>query len=321
MELVCKKTIDLSIEEKQAIVDLFNVVFHQERTVEILTNQYTQNAFGTCYHTLMYDGEKLVGHITGLPGFYWVNGKKLKAVNPIDLMIDEKYRGLQGFMFLVKKAWGYYKEQGVQIIFNLPNNNSHPLFIKLKCTKNIGRLYTYVLPYRIGGIVKGLSFLNFLSIIFCKAWVLISRICSSSKILDFKVQRDYNSFFSTRYKRSDGDYSLGQLNSTQFVYKLMTYEGKRTAFIIDIQEKSQQAYCEAVQYLLSHENKRFDLILYVGNLPFFNPGLIRVPHRFEPKNFNFDGAILEKGVLTTSEEIVFFDISSWDINLADDDVI
>lgn len=321
MEFVNKKTTELDETELHDIVTLFNKVFHQERTVEILLNQYTQNPFGTCYHTMMYENNVLVGHITGLPGYYNLSGKRMMAVNPIDLMIDEKHRGLQGFMFLVKKAWSYYKEQGVQLIYNLPNNNSHPLFIKLKCTQNIGNLYTYVLPYRIGGIVKSLGFLNFLSIALSWIWITITGWFASKEKLNFNVQRDYESFLEKRYNRSDGKYSFGEVYGTNFVYKIMNYEGKQTAFIIDIYEKSQKAFCEAIKYLLKNERKNFDLILYVGNLPFSNPGLIRVPHKFEPKNFNFDGTILNKEGLTEDDIRVYYDINSWDINLSDDDVI
>lgn len=321
MEFVCKKTTELANSEKQEIVSLFIEVFKQERTVAILENQYTNNAFGTCYHTLMYDNGILVGHMTGLPGYYMLNGKKLKAVNPIDLMIDEKHRGLQGFMFLVKKSWGYYKEQGVQLIFNLPNNNSHPLFIKLKCTQNIGSLYTYCMPYRIGGLVKKLSFLNIFSIAFCKMWVFFSGIFASREGLQFKVQRDYASFMPTRYKRFDGKYSIGELNGTRFVYKVKYHEGKRTAFIIDVIGKSQKGFCDAVKYLIRHESKNFDIILYVGYLPFANPGMIRIPHKYEPKNFNFDGIVLGTNELSKEDIEAYYDINSWDINLSDDDVI
>lgn len=321
MDFINKKTTELNETELLNIVTLFNTVFHQERTVEILLNQYTHNPFGTCYHTMMYENDVLVGHITGLPGYYNLNGKRLMVVNPIDLMIDEKHRGLQGFMFLVKKAWSYYKEQGVQLIYNLPNNNSHPLFIKLKCTQNIGNLYTYVLPYRIGGIIKSLKVVNFLSISFSWIWVTVTDWFASKKKLSFSVQRDYETFLEKRYKRSDGKYSFGEVCGTKFVYKIMNYEGKRTAFIIDIYEKSQKAFCGAVKYLLKNESKNFDLILYVGYLPFANPSLIRVPHKLEPKNFNFDGTILNKEGLTDDDIRLYYDINSWDINLSDDDVI
>ena len=321
MEFINKKTTDLNDIELHDIVALFNKVFHQERSVEILLNQYIQNPFGTCFHTMMYDDNVLVGHITGLPGYYILNGKRMIAVNPIDLMIDEKHRGLQGFMFLVKKAWQYYKEQGVQLIYNLPNNNSHPLFIKLKYTQNIGSLYTYVLPYRIGAVAHNLKCLNFLSMLCCRIWASVSDMFASKKVISFRVQRDYSSFLEKRYNRFDGKYSFGKVCETQFVYKVMNYDGKRTAFIIDVYKKSQKSFCEAVRYLLKYEDKNFDLILYVGFLPFVNPGLIRVPHKYEPKNFNFDGTILNGEEVTEKDKAIFYDIYNWDINLADDDVI
>jgi len=321
MEFVNKKTTELDETELHDIVTLFNTVFHRERTVEILLNQYTQNPFGTCYHTMMYDNKELIGHITGLPGYYNLNGRRMMAVNPIDLMIDERHRGLQGFMFLVKKAWSYYKEQGVQLIYNLPNNNSHPLFIKLKCTQNIGSLYTFVLPYRVGGIAKNLKCLNFLSIAFSWIWVTVTGWFASKKNLHFSVQRDYETFLEKRYKRSDGKYSFGDVYGTKFVYKIMNYEGKRTAFIIDIYEKSQKAFCGTINYLLKNESKNFDLILYVGYLPFANPGLIRVPHKLEPRSFNFCGTILNAEGLNERDKYTFYNIDKWDINLADDDII
>lgn len=321
MDLVCKKTTELSPAELQAIVTLFNKVFRQERTLSILLNQYTQNAFGTSYHTLMYDDGILVGHVAGLPGYYWIHNKKLKAVNPIDLMIEEGHRGLQGFLFLIKKAWNYYREQGVQIIYHLPNNHSHPLFIQLKCSRSIGNLYTYALPYRIGGVVPRMKLFNFLSKAFCRAWVLLPRLFGSNRPIDFGVRRDYDSFMPSRYNRLDGNYSFGEVKDTKFAYKIMTYEGKRAAFLIDVLGKSQKAFCRAVHYLLKNESKHFDLILYVGYLPFFNPGLIRIPHRFEPKNFHFDGLLLDENGLTEEDKEAFYDIDHWDINLSDDDII
>ena len=323
MDFVSKKTTELNEKELQEIASLFSSVFtdHESRSTEYLLNQYTQNALGASFHTFMYENGVLVGHIAGVPGYYCLNGKRLLAVNPVDLMIEEKHRGLQGFMFLIKKAWAYYKEQGVQLIFNLPNNNSHPLFIKLKCVKSIGSLYTYVLPYRIGGVVSSLKLFNVLSMLFSKAWVTISGWFASNKSIGFSVQRDYNSFIKTRYMRSDGNYSFGEAEGVKFVYKIMDYDGKRTAFLIDVYEKSQKAFCNAVKYLIKHEGRNFDLILYVGYLPFVNPGLIRIPHKYEPKNFNFDGIILNDDGITDIDKTDYYNIAKWDINLSDDDII
>lgn len=321
MEFVNKKTTELTQKELDDISALFENVFEQERSAEVFRNQYVNNVFGTSYHTLMYEDGVLVGHNAGTPGYFNLNGKKLATLNNVDLMIRKDCRGIQGFMFMMKKAWTYYKQQGIQLIYSVPNNNSHPLLVKLKFVKDLANLYTYCLPYRIGGVKPALKFANIFSKLFCYGWVYLTGLFVSSRKLTFGVQRDYESFLKTRWNRSDGRYSFAEVNGTTMVYKIMTYEGIRSAFIIDIYEKSQRNFLEGVKYLLKHENKNFDLILYVGYLPFANPGMVRVPHKYEPKNFNFVATVLNDEGLSEEDIADYMNIQNWDINLADDDII
>lgn len=323
MDFICKKTTELDEKELKDISELFSIVFpdHPSRSPEYLLNQYTQNAFGTSFHTMMYEDDVLVGHNAGVPGYLRVNGKKMSALNNVDLMIKEEKRGLQGFMFLMKKAWAFYKQNGIQLIYSIPNNNSHPLLVKMKFVKDISPLYTYCLPYRIGGVKKGLSFANLLSELFCFVWVSFASLFASKKEHVFGVQRDYESFEEKRYKRSDRNYSFATIGDVSIVYKVIEHEGVRTAFLIDVKNKSGRALCKAVKYLLKKERKNFDLLLYVGYLPFAYNGLIRIPHRFEPKNFNFVGAVLNNEGLSEADLADYMVLSNWDINLADDDII
>lgn len=321
MDFVNKKTTELTLDELNQISALFENVFEQERSAEVFKNQYINNAFGTSYHTLMYENNVLVGHNAGIPGYFILNGKKLPALNNVDLMIRKDCRGIQGFMFLMKKAWIYYKEQGIQLIYSVPNNNSHPLLVKLKFVKDLANLYTYCLPYRIGGVKSALRSANILSKAFCYCWVFLTGLFASKKVLNFGVHRDYESFLKTRWNRSDGKYSFGEVDGVTFVYKIMEYESIRTAFLIDVYEKSQKSFNNAVKYLLKYESKNFDLILHVGYLPFINPGLVRVPHKFEPKNFNFVAQILNDEGMNERDKSNYMDIKNWDINLSDDDII
>lgn len=322
MEFINKKTTELTQEEFLQIADLFESVYSERRPVEVFKNLYVNNVFGTSYHTLMYENGVLIGHNAGTPGYIMLNGKRLPALNNVDLFIRKECRGISGFMTLMKKSWAYYKEQGIQLIYSLPNNNSHPLLVKLKFVKDVGSLYTYCLPYRIGGVKPSLRFANILSEFFCLCWVHISSLFASGKTVQFRIQRDYESFLPTRWSRGEGKYSFGKVNGVEFVYKIKVHEGVRTAFILDIvSEKSQKAFIDAVKYLLKNEKANFDMILYVGFLPFINPGLIRIPHRFEPKNFNFVATILDSDSVDENDKTDYMDIRSWDINLADDDII
>jgi len=45
-------------------------------------------------------------------------------------------------------------------VYGFPNDNDYPVFRKAKLMRDIGKLSTYYLPYRIGGIIPKLKFLN-----------------------------------------------------------------------------------------------------------------------------------------------------------------
>ncbi len=100
------------------------------------------------------------------------------------------------------------------------------------------------------------------------------------------------------------------------MYKIITYEGVRTAFLVDVVNKSARNFCKAVKYIIQNENVNFDLILYVGHLPFSSYGMIKFPRRFEPKHFNFTGFLLNE-----KNKDLLFNIESWDVNLSNYDLI
>lgn len=315
MQFVIKKTTELSKEEKIGIVELFNVVFDRKRTVEEFDRQFLNNPEGYSYHTYAEVDGRIIASNTMVPSVYLVDGKPLKFVNSVDTMIEEHHRGLENFYDMVKASFGDAENRGYDVVYGFPNDNSYELFTKLKFMKDIGKLDTYCLPFRIGGIKKGFGWLNWASILFCRIWVLCSSLFPSSKKAHFLIEKESATYNATRYNRSDGKYSLVD---GFFAYKVMEYEGVKTAFIVDVFEKSPKSFVKSVKYLFKNEKKNFDLILYVGHLTFGSHGLIKFPRNYEPKHFNFTGALLKKG---TVEKKAFYDIDNWDINLSNYDVI
>ena len=315
MQFVTKKTIDLTKEEKQGLVELFNVVFDRTRTVEEFDRQFLNNPKGYSYHTYAEDDGKIVASNTMVPSVYVVNGQQLWFVNSVDTMIEDHHRGLENFYDMIKTSFGDAEKAGYDVVYGFPNDNSYELFTKLKFMRDIGKLDTYCLPYRIGGVKKGLGWLNWASMAFSRLWVACVGLLASSNRAFFLIEKEAESFNTTRYKRSDGCYSIFD---GLFAYKVMDHDGVRTAFIVDVFEKSGKNFVKAVKYLLKNERKNFDLILYVGHLTFGSYGLIKIPRKYEPKHFNFTGAFLKKGVV---DKKVFYDIDSWDINLSNYDVI
>lgn len=318
MEYQCKKTPELSEQEFAQITDMFNRIMDRNADVEFMRKQYSDNPFGYSYHVLLYDEGNVIGLSSYVPANFWYQDKPVVFVCGGDTMIEKKYRDFFVFFDLIKHAHKYLKENGVAMNYGYPNDNSFPVLVKGKLTKVIGKMHTYCLPYRIGGLKKSLFWLNWASMIFCHCWVAFSSLFASKKVADFAIHKDEASYNPSRYKRFDGDYGLGKLKNGEFHYKVKEHEGVRTAFIIDVSPKSSRNYVDAVSYLLKHHSKEFDLVLYPGELPFGVTGMIKLPRKVEPKNFNVTGNILDKTVL---DEKVIYDIKNWDTNLSNYDLI
>lgn len=321
MEIVAKKTTELTDKELQDISALFVEVFEKERDAEFSKRQYMNNPFGTSYHAMMYEDGKLVGHDAGIPQWYIVNGKKVKCLNNIDLMISKNCRGIVGFMGLMKAAYKLYTQEDVKFLLSMPNKNSYPLLKKLKYMEDVAPLNTYILPYRVGGVKPALGFANILSKLFCHLWVNVSSLFASNEVIKFAVHKDLETFNEHRYKRFDGVYQHAEYKGSRFVYKVMDYEGINAAFLVDVFEKSARNFALAAKYILKHEGDKFDVLLYVGNLPFGCNGFVKVPHKFEPKRFNFVSHIFDKEFFDEDDKKAIFDLNSWDVNLSDDDVL
>lgn len=315
MQFVTKKSIDLSAEEKRGLVNLFNEVFDRNRTIEEFDRQYLNNPEGFSYHTFAIEDGKIVASNSMVPSVYLYNGKQVRFVNSVDTMISEHHRGLENFYDMIKASFGDSEKRGYDAVYGFPNDNSYELFTKLKFLGDVGKLDTYCLPYRIGGIKKSLKVLNPLSMLFCRLWVVCSSLFASNKTPPFCIEKDAESFNSSRYKRGDGEYSVVD---GLFAYKVMEFDGVRTAFIIDVFEKSSRCFIKAVKYLLKNEKKNFDLVLYIGHLSFTSCGLIKFPRKYEPKHFNFTATVLNKN---TIDKKTLLDIDNWDINLSNYDVI
>lgn len=318
MEYICKKTSELTEDELRQIADMFSRIMDRDADADFMRSQYQNNPFGYSYHSLAIEDGRVVGLSSYVPAWFWYYGQKVVFVCGGDTMIEKEYR--DGFVFydVIKNAHKFLKENGVVMNYGYPNDKSCPVLLKVKLTKYIGKMHTYMLPYRIGGIKHGLSFVNWLSMFGCRFWVACSGLFASKKAHLFEIHKDEESYNPSRYQRFGGDYGYAKLKNGEFYYKVKEHEGVRTAFILDVTPKSSRNYVDAVKYLLKHHSKEFDLVLYPGELPFGVTGMIRLPRKVEPKNFNVTGNILDKKVLDTEK---IYDISHWDTNLSNYDLI
>ncbi len=312
-----KKTTEISEYDFHQIVDGFNEVFSLDRKVDVVYNQYVQNPFGYSYHTIVYDDDVIVGHVCGVPSYYWKNGEKFILVDGVDAYIKKEYRDGETFMEQLMIFYKYQKENGVKMLIGFPDSKVMKLYTKTKIYKHIGEMYIYILPYRIGGVKPILRPFNYISKVFAWSYVYLTGLFASSNLTQYKIEKDTDSYNATRYKRMDGDYCVVKDGDLEFFYKCMPFKGVRAAFLIDVTGKSAKHFNQAVKYIMKHNSKDFDVILYVGNLYFKNSGLIKVPEKYAPKHFHFIMRLFDKSF----NDEVTTDIRNWDVNLATYDVI
>ena len=233
-------------------------------------------------------------------------------------MVAKNYR--DGFCFLevVKGLISNMKRMNFSFSFGFPNDNSYKVF-KLIKAKDIGRLDVYCLPYRIGGIKKNLGFLTPLSISFSWIWVWLCHWggCRTGKVATIHKNDDcYNKF---RYQRTEYQYRHILYNGVEFYYCIALHNDIRCAFLIDVKEKSQRSFKQAIWYILRHSHREIDIILYIGKLSSIGAvGLLKIPRRFEPKHFYVTGCLYDTNIISES---LFYNIDSWDLNLSNYDLV
>lgn len=317
MDFYVKKTNEMTGQELQQLLNLFNKVFEKDRSMETMLNQYTQNPMGYSYHSFFTDEGSIQGAITYIPAYFYYGKEKKIFVNSVDTMIAKEYRDLYELLELLNNGYQAMKDDGVALAYGYPNDNSFMVYVKSKTMSNIGKMRIYCLPYRIGGIKAKLKAFNLISKFFSWCFVWVSSLFARNSNATFIIHKDNDSYNETRYNRLDGEYGITKIDDFVLYYKIREQEGVRTAFIIDIDKKSSSNFCKAVKYLIKNESKNFDLILYPGYLPFKMTGMIRIPRKFEPKNFHFAAKILDRSL----DKKIILNIDNWDTNLSNYDLI
>lgn len=317
MEFIVKKTTELNREEIRQINSLFEMVFEKNRSDQEFINQSINNPLGYSYHSMMVEDGVIVGLNSFVPSYYIVKGERMLFANSTDSMVAKKFRDFFNFNDMVTAGFKEMKKDSIKYVYGYPNDNSYPVLIKSKLYKDIGKMRTYCLPLHIGGLKPSMKVLNPVSSILCRTFVSLSGIFSSRKAARYAISKEDSSYNPSRYKRGDGLYSIEEIGGITVFYKIKEHEGVRTAFVIDISEKSPKAFNMAVKHIIRNHGKDFDLLLYPGWLNFLNTSMIRIPRRFEPKNFNFTGRALDKKAFDDT----IWDIRNWDTNLSNYDLI
>jgi len=115
---------------------LFKEVFQRELEEKIFEWKYLKNPYGSA--PLIYlakDGEgNLLGARSLFPTELWVDGEAIPAVQAGDTMVRKESRGKGLFSRLTRYSIDDVRALGFQVVFNFPNQNSYPGYMKLGWT-------------------------------------------------------------------------------------------------------------------------------------------------------------------------------------------
>ncbi len=295
MGVVVKKTIELTTKEINGINKLFFDVFGKSRSSESFLNEYLNTPFGYSYHAMLIEDGELIGFHSGVPFYYRDGDKEFIAGLGIDTMTAVGHRDFFNVRDLFKACEEAMKIDGCVLRIGFPNDNSYPVLKKGFKYKDIGKLKTYFLPIKIGAIKPKLKLFNIFSRLLSRAIIQFSCFSCSQRLYEFRYAKCRESFDSVRYKWNGGEYKKIEVCDATVRYKVMDFNGVITAFLMDVYPLSKKVFDKVIRRIYSIEGSKVDMIMYVGYLPFTPYSLITMPHKMEPKHFNFTCKQLVKG--------------------------
>lgn len=322
MQIVCKKTTELTLIEKEQICKCFGDVFEKHsRSLVEFNNIFLNTCTGYSLHTMLKsDDDIVVGLYTVVPFDYIFNGENQLFCIGVDFMIRKDYRNdFKNVMSICKESMKYAKDNGITCIFAFPNDLSYQLNTRILRMKDVGKLYTYILPYKVGDAKPSLKALNLGSMLFSRLMLGCSTLDYRKTLSNPIIHRNRNTFDKTRYKWfKPEEYRFYNDKEMSCTWKCADFEGIKAAFLMDVFPMNAKNFNKATREMFKAEKDYVGLFLYVGNLPFTPTSMIKIPLKYAPKNFNFVAQVLDK---TKVDADMIFNMDDWDVNLSSYDLL
>jgi len=215
------KELGYSKNEIEQIVSLIKRNLNSKFTEEFFRWKHLENPFGISYGLLALDGHKIVGLRMFMFWEFNTHNGKMKAIRPVDTVTDENYRGRGIFKKLtldgLQNILGEY-----EIIFNTPNNNSLPGYLKMGWSKmeNLD-------CFRVGLINPFVKSSEFLSISIDQVNSMKENSITLNSTLrsdEFLKWRYKDPIYQIAYFSSEGNYVIYKKSKINNIPSLIIYE-------------------------------------------------------------------------------------------------
>ena len=321
MEIEIKKTTEWVLEEWKTYTQSFNQVFHKTFNIDDFKHKYYNTIDGISYHSLLKVEENVIGSCTIIPYEYYVNNDIVRVGLATDVFISENHRedpySLYRMYKMLKKELVL---NDISVIIAVPNDTAYPYWKNVVKWKDVGYLNYYALPIRLGNVTsKFPKVLNIISLLSIKTILPLSYLIKSiEKLVPVRIDRSKSIIEKQRYT---SNHVIISVENLFFSYRIVNEDGIKTCYLIDFYntrkgKKDANSLRRCIKYIFY--NEKIDLIIFVGQLRFFQFLLFKVPFKKEPKHLYFMTDILKTEKLSNPELIL--NMSNWDFGLFNYDV-
>lgn len=310
-EIIFLKTFEISDNVFKEYCKSFNSIFKKKYDTIFFKKKYSGNYKGLSYHALLIEKNKVLAACTIMPTKYSIDGCKLNAGTLVDVFINsDKRKDPFLLLKLYKKIVDSLRPELIQILIAIPNLNAFNYWVKVVKFEKIGNLNYHVLPIlsnKIGFLSSVVTFF------FIKILPIIFLIFKKS------ISRSVNKIYCKKYKlnRFSEYHKFIQIDNEKVYYRIMNENNFKVAYIIYLGKNSQYNFNYAVDEISKIKN--VDFIAFIGNLPFKQFKLFKVPNFLHPQRLPLCIKILDNKI-SDNLKIKIKKITNWNFSLYNFDV-
>ncbi len=311
-----KTTDQLSDDEKQQLIRLFEHVFDRKKPLDRFNQQFLQTPLGFSFHSLEYVDGRIVGADTIVPYRYKFFGRDVLFGITVDTMIHPEHRKDP---FALKTMADALRDDmpnhGVVFAITFPNENALEYRRRILKWTDIGELDYYALPIRLGKVVGKSR---------CVDWLFkpVAACIANRRRVDktpcvFHIEKVNDQAFRD-HRYGLGYHTVDCIDDSQAVYTFFTEDNDvEVAYILDVHPLNARTFRDAVKRIYQQVKGSADMILYVGHLPFRPRNMIKVPESRKPKHICMLGKVFDE---TADIDDRVFQLANWNVNISNFDV-